>query len=510
MNDVQVIPLMSESRYNSVFSCFDIIMTDIKLVNLPYLEELFHLYPFYRDLPQPILLDSNHPHFPDTKCDILVADPLAKLSAHLNDTQCQLEWRDLPLFDLDDSLPVMESIEDIINKACQFDWAKEADEKLPFTGGLVGYFGYDGGHFVESLPNTVAHDVNLPIIQAGLYGWAIISLHETQQTILMHTPWCQEEQVQDILARYEIFKSAQTKLQNECNTSLDSTDQLKTRFELKRHFESNMQTHEYAAKFEKVMQYIQAGDCYQVNLAQRFSSQYLGDTLQAYQSLRKSCPTPFSAYMEIDKLGSILSHSPERFLQVDQGKVESKPIKGTRARGKTPAEDEALAQELLNSTKDKAENLMIVDLLRNDMGRTCDTGSIKVPKLFALETYPNVHHLVSTITGSIQEKHKHFNVFRHSFPGGSITGAPKIRAMQIIDELEPHERSVYCGSIAYFSLNGQMDSSITIRSLVADKENIHCWAGGGLVADSQCEEEFRETFTKVKRLTHTLETEFLS
>ena len=502
MNDVQVIPLLVYSRYNSVFSCFDIIMTDITLVNLPYLEELISLYPFYRDLPHPILLDSNHPHFSDTECDILVADPLANLSATLDSPHCKIAWRDQALFELDESLPVMESIESLMNKACQLDWAKQADTSIPFTGGVIGYFGYDGGHFIENLPNTVNHDVKLPIIQAGLYGWAIISIHKTKQTFLMHTPWCNKAQIDNILARHHDYEVSKKRNQD--------TDLKDNSFQLKQNFKSNMSKLDYETKFEKVMQYIQAGDCYQVNLAQRFTSHYSGDTFSAYQSLRKSCPTPFSAYMEIDKLGSVLSHSPERFLQVNQGQVESKPIKGTRARGNTLAEDEALAQELLASTKDKAENLMIVDLLRNDMGRTCDTGSIKVPKLFALETYPNVHHLVSTITGSIQEKHKHFNVFRHSFPGGSITGAPKIRAMQIIDELEPHERSVYCGSIAYFSLNGQMDSSITIRSLVADRENIHCWAGGGLVADSKCEEEFRETFTKVKRLTHTLETEFLN
>ncbi|WP_242603198.1 aminodeoxychorismate synthase component I [Marinomonas sp. MED121] len=502
MNNVQVIPLVTYSRYNSVFSCFSIIMTDIKLVNLPYLEELIHLYPFYRDLPQPILLDSNQPSFPNTDYDILVANPIASISATLGDTKASITWRDQALFQIDESLPVMESIESLIQQACQLEWATSATSELPFTGGVMGYFGYDAGHFVENLPNTVIHDVDLPIIQAGLYGWAIVSLHKTKQTILIQTPWCDEQEITQIIARHTHFINTNKKPQD-----TDIKDNL---FKLEQAFQSNMSADEYQVKFEKVQQYIQAGDCYQVNLAQRFSSRYSGDPLNAYQSLRKSCPTPFSAFMEIDKLGYVLSHSPERFLQVNQGQVESKPIKGTRARGKTPEEDHSLAQDLLNSTKDKAENLMIVDLLRNDMGKTCDTGSIKVPKLFALESYPNVHHLVSTVTGSIQDKEKHFNVFKHSFPGGSITGAPKIRAMQIIDELEPHERSVYCGSIAYFSLNGQMDSSITIRSLVADQENIHCWAGGGLVSDSQCQDEYHETFTKVKRLTHTLETEFLN
>jgi para-aminobenzoate synthetase component 1 len=163
----------------------------------------------------------------------------------------------------------------------------------------------------------------------------------------------------------------------------------------------------------------------------------------------------------------------------------------------------------MNSEKDRAENLMIVDLLRNDLGRTCVTGSVSVPKLFALESYPNVHHLVSTVSGRVNQRHDPVRVFHESFPGGSITGAPKVRSMEIIDELEPHQRSAYCGAFVYFSCNGQMDSNITIRTLVADGENIHCWAGGGIVADSIGLEEYQETFTKVGKLTHTLEDSFL-
>jgi len=536
-------------------------MTDVRRINLPYLEELVSLYPYFRALPSPILLDSNHPHFPESEYDILVADPIYQVTSQRNvnkntsqspDTstqnapinevsikeipikeeknqpEWQSTWKDEPLYNIDSSLSVFETLQAVMNHACAEEWAQKAKTDLPFTGGLMGFFGYDSGHFLEKLPDTVIHDIPLPQLQVGLYSWAIISLHKSKQTILMFTPWCNAKTTADI---HSLCKNAIEDLSRKENTHVSTqtadvqANQTKcqinqAKFQIKDPFSSNMDKTTYTTKFHQVQNYIQAGDCYQVNLAQRFSSRYVGDTFVAYQSLRKNSPTPFSAYIEIDTIdsaigsgsaiGSVLSHSPERFLQVKRGVVESKPIKGTRARGTTQQEDDRLAAELLHSSKDKAENLMIVDLLRNDLGKTCDTGSIKVPKLFALESYANVHHLVSTVTGTIQEKSKHFEVFRHSFPGGSITGAPKIRAMEIIDELELHERSIYCGSIAYFSVNGEMDASITIRSLVADKDNIHCWAGGGLVADSNSKEEYKETFTKVKNLTHTLETEFLS
>lgn len=478
-------------------------MTNIQCINLPYQEELVSLYPYFRDLPYPILLDSNHPHFPDTKYDILVADPICEIQADTtisaeHSLNWQVNWRDksTPLCQIKPTANVFDYLQKLIDAACQEPWAKNAPTHLPFTGGLMGYFGYESGQLLETLPSNTQHDIKLPDLQVGLYSWAIISLHASKQTLLMLTPWCD--------------KASAAALQTRCHDAIaKTTTPVVGHFALKGPFVSNTNKTDYMEKFQRVQDYIQAGDCYQVNLAHRFSSHYHGDTFTAYQRLRKSSPMPFSAFIETANSGSVMSHSPERFLQVSQLSVESKPIKGTRPRGKTEAEDMCLAQELLNSEKDKAENLMIVDLLRNDLGKTCEVGSIKVPKLFDLESYANVHHLVSTITGTIKSQNQHLSVFRHSFPGGSITGAPKIRAMEIIDELELHERSIYCGSIAYFSVNGEMDSSITIRSLVADGDTIHCWAGGGLVADSDGNDEYKETFTKVKNLTDTLEHEFL-
>ncbi|MBM6549669.1 aminodeoxychorismate synthase component I [Marinomonas ostreistagni] len=462
-------------------------MAEVKLISLPYESSLATLFPKFSHLPYPTLLDSNHPHFKDTRFDILSAAPLAMLEAQ--GAHCQLHWFVEPVVQIDAEQPLDILTELVAQMTCQ-PWAN--DTQVPFNGGLLGYYGYEAGRYVEQLPQTVIEDVNLPTILMGLYGWAIVTDHQQQQTQLVITPWSQfdEQTLLDLLGQEDDQTLAQP-------------------FALNAAFEANMTAAEYAERFQKVQDYIQAGDCYQVNLTQRFSAPYQGQTWQAYQALKAACPTPFGAYMVLPDGRAVLSHSPERFIQSYDNRVESKPIKGTRPRGETPEQDKALADELLNSEKDRAENLMIVDLLRNDLGKNCLTGSIRVPKLFALESYANVHHMVSTVEGRVATPADTIKVFQESFPGGSITGAPKVRAMQIIDELEPHERSVYCGSFVYFGANGQMDSSITIRTMIADGERMHCWAGGGLVADSICAEEYQETFTKIGKLTHTLETQFL-
>jgi para-aminobenzoate synthetase component 1 len=221
--------------------------------------------------------------------------------------------------------------------------------------------------------------------------------------------------------------------------------------------------------------------------------------------LREACPTPFSGFQSLPDQGAVLSLSPERFVHISERRVETRPIKGTRPRGHTPEEDAAHAADLLASPKDRAENLMIVDLLRNDLGRTCRTGSVSVPQLFSLESYPNVHHLVSSVIGTLADDKDALDLIAGSFPGGSITGAPKIRAMQIIDELEPTRRGLYCGSLMYLDVRGEMDSSIAIRSLLVKDGQVCCWGGGGIVADSQWEAEYQESLTKVAVLLRTLE-----
>ena len=256
---------------------------------------------------------------------------------------------------------------------------------------------------------------------------------------------------------------------------------------------------DYATKFSAVQQYLQAGDCYQINLAQRWQADYQGSEWQAFLKLDQQNQAPFSAFIRLDDI-AVLSVSPERFLQVNDKQIETKPIKGTRPRSLDSKQDQANAVELVNAEKDQAENLMIVDLLRNDIGRVAKPGSVKVPKLFAIESFPAVHHLVSTITATLDDRFNAIDLLRASFPGGSITGAPKIRAMEIIEELEPHRRHIYCGSIGYISAHGVMDTSITIRTLAAYEGKLHAWAGGGIVADSQCEAEYQETFDKLAKI----------
>ncbi|MDF5303005.1 aminodeoxychorismate synthase component I, partial [Vibrio parahaemolyticus] len=252
-------------------------------------------------------------------------------------------------------------------------------------------------------------------------------------------------------------------------------------------------------RFDKVQEYLLSGDCYQINLAQRFNAPYQGSEWQAYLKLESANQAPFSAFIRMPE-SSILSISPERFLELKDRVIETKPIKGTRPRSEDPKQDNANAHDLQTAEKDQAENLMIVDLLRNDIGRVASPGSVHVPKLFDIESFPAVHHLVSTIRANLDEQYSPADLLRACFPGGSITGAPKVRAMQIIEELEPHRRSAYCGSIGYISRHGRMDTSITIRTIVAENHKLYAWAGGGVVADSDCASEYQETLDKLSKI----------
>ncbi len=275
-------------------------------------------------------------------------------------------------------------------------------------------------------------------------------------------------------------------------------------FTLTSDWQSNMTREQYGEKFRQVQEYLHSGDCYQVNLAQRFHATYSGDEWQAFLQLNQANRAPFSAFLRLEQ-GAILSLSPERFILCDNSEIQTRPIKGTLPRLPDPQEDSKQAEKLANSAKDRAENLMIVDLMRNDIGRVAVAGSVKVPELFVVEPFPAVHHLVSTITAQLPEQLHASDLLRAAFPGGSITGAPKVRAMEIIDELEPHRRNAWCGSIGYLSFCGNMDTSITIRTLTAINGQIYCSAGGGIVADSQEEAEYQETFDKVNKILRQLE-----
>lgn len=363
-----------------------------------------------------------------------------------------------------------------------------AGHEAPFAGGLIGLLSYDFGKRLEKLPQRAPDDLGLPAGRFGLYDWALISDHRLQRSFLLFHPRKSEAERLRLIELFERQSQALPPAHFQLNTA----------------FQPQLQEDEYRRAIERIQQYIQAGDCYQVNFAQRFDARCEGDPWQAYLSLRAACPTPYAGFLALDD-GAILSLSPERFLQLSHGQVETRPIKGTRPRRADPTADAEQADALQASAKDRAENLMIVDLLRNDLGRSCEVGSVRVPALFSLESYPNVHHLVSVVTGTLAAGLDAFDLLAGSFPGGSITGAPKIRSMQIIDELEAGCRSIYCGSLLYIDVRGEMDSSITIRTLLARNGRITCWGGGGIVADSNWQAEYQESLVKVRVLLSTLE-----
>ena len=418
-----------------------------------------------RDLGHPVLLDSADNRTQLGRYSILSAGPVHRLTPLSNASQ------------------TFDSLRKALHDLGPATWPEDC--QLPFGAGAIGYIAYDYGRQLETLPNLAHHDIDLPDLSFGVYDWSVVSDHHLARSWLVCHPRIGQQRQQRLLA------------------CLQKPYMQPAAFYLSTPFRAEQSRADYATAFARVQHYIQAGDCYQINLAQRFSTRYTGDPLSAYTRLRKAAPTPFSAYIETPE-ATLLSLSPERFIEVRNGQVETRPIKGTRPRGATQEQDHQLALELQNCSKDRAENLMIVDLLRNDLGRNCLPGSIRVPELFSLESYPNVHHLVSSITGQLRPEYDAIDLLRSAFPGGSITGAPKIRAMQIIEELEPVRRSLYCGSVGYIGCEGQLDFNIAIRSLICTAKQIYCWGGGGIVADSDADAEYQETLTKVSNLLNAL------
>lgn len=351
---------------------------------------------------------------------------------------------------------------------------------LPFAGGAVGYFGYDLGRRFERIPSIAAADITMPDLAMGLYDWAVVVDHAARRTWLVGSG-------RDART-FAVWDSLVARLAAEPPAEPAAFRVLGAPL-------PNLSRDEYARAFRAVQDHIRRGDCYQVNLTQRFEAEAEGDAWHAYLKLREINPAPFAAYLDWPD-GKIVCSSPERFLRVQDGRVETKPIKGTRPRSSDPARDRALAQELRTSAKDRAENVMIVDLLRNDLGKVCVPGSVRVSKLFDVESFASVHQLVSTVEGRLAENVHALDLVAACFPGGSITGAPKVAAMKIIEALEPQRRSVYCGSIGYVGFDGNMDSNIAIRTLVQQGRRVYTWAGGGVVADSQVDAEYQESLDK--------------
>ena len=440
------------------------------------------------DQPWAIWLDSCNSDHVDSRFDIVVWQPEVTLSTYGELTHIQHTNAPINISKEDPLKLIALVTKEIFGQYTLPDLKDQLGITLgitlPFLGGALGYFAYDLGRRFEQLPSMAKQDISLPDMAVGIYTQAIIFDRQGGCYLV-----CPDNKRAEITA---LLSHTLSLSQLPRNKAVEP-------FKLTSSWQSNISKKQYTEKFEQVHNYLLSGDCYQINLAQRFSAHYQGDEFAAYQALRESNNAPFSAFMRLND-AAILSLSPERFLSVKNNKVQSKPIKGTCTRDDNPIIDQQNATWLQQSSKDRAENVMIVDLLRNDMSKVCKAGTVVVPQLFAIETFAAVHHLVSTVEGELADKYSNTDLLGAAFPGGSITGAPKIRAMEIIEALEPHRRSVYCGSMGYISACGNMDTSITIRTLVCQNSLIHCWAGGGLVADSTLDSEYQETFDKVQKI----------
>ncbi|MCC6533748.1 MAG: aminodeoxychorismate synthase component I [Burkholderiales bacterium] len=442
----------------------------MRIEELPYHADTAALFEAVADEPWAVFLDSGRHDPARSRYDIVAAAPWATLVTRG------------PMTEIRSGEGVRLSPEDPFQLLREMLGEKTpAHGTLPFHGGAIGYFGYDLGRRLERLPATARDDEALPEMAIGIYDWALVIDH-TQRRAWLASP---ERSPATATLWGELRK----------RFSAPAAERARRPFRTLSEVRSSFTPEQYVAAFDRVMRYIEDGDCYQVNLAQRFEALADGDPWTAYQALRIMNPAPFAAYLNLP-FAQVLSASPERFLQVRGPHVLTQPIKGTRPRVGHPRLDAQMAEDLRVSEKDRAENVMIVDLLRNDLAKSCRLGSVRVPRLFEVQSFPSVHHLVSCVEGELAPGRDALDLLRGCFPGGSITGAPKLRAMEIIEELEPYRRGLYCGSIAYLGCDGAMDSSIAIRTLVYRRGRLLFWAGGGLVADSQAQAEYQETLDK--------------
>jgi len=358
------------------------------------------------------------------------------------------------------------------------------EELPPFLGGGMGYLAYELGRYLEKLPGNAVDDLGLPELCFAFYDRVLAHDYREERT------WLAATHPEDPA---RVLEEARRTLEEEAPDYPSPAHAGEARFT------SNFTRDEYMQAVRKVKEYIYAGDIYQANLSQRFQAPLREHPWMLYRRLRRLNAAPFAAYFNVVD-GHVCSSSPERFVKGEGRRVETRPIKGTRGRSDDPEEDRRLAEELLASAKDRAELSMIVDLERNDLGRVCEYGSVKVEEHAVIEHYATVHHLVSTVVGELHPGRDVVDLLKGSFPGGSITGAPKIRSMEIIDELESTARSVYTGSIGYLGYNGKYDLNIAIRTIIVKGDTASFQVGGGIVADSDPEDEFQETLDKGKAI----------
>ena len=449
-------------------------------VQLPYLDNYFSVLDKLRALPYFILFD--HTTLPGNSGPTMVASAMPTV------------WLSLDPAGSGSTFELRESLEYMFNKHFGIQELGELlncsytqSDHRGFQSGWAGYLSYEFGYQENYLEPA---ETEYPLAHIGLYLWTLQINPEKQQiSVYFDTdcpPWL------------EIF----------IHQIIEGNLPEQQYFQLTTSFTTETSRQKYLADINRSKNYLTEGDCYQINYTQSFKGTYTGDPWLAYQKLRRHSPAPFSGFFDTG-LVIISCHSPEQFLLISDQQITTKPIKGTRPRGRTQEQDLQLARELQDSEKDQAENLMIVDLLRNDLNKTALPGSVNVEQLFGLESYANVHHLVSTITARLDENQSPLSCFLAAFPGGSITGAPKKRAMEIIAELESRNRGPYCGSLFYLDRNnGELNSNIMIRTLVYGNGTVRAWGGGGIVIDSDGEMELQESITKIHNLIDLLETEF--
>ena len=423
-----------------------------------------------RELPYPLLLDGAGEHSSTGRHSYLMADPVDVIRDAVRPGH--------------DPLAAAEALLE--------PWRAPRIEGLPpFQCGLAGYLGYEYGRALERMPVPPHDPAATPDVLLGLYDWVVAWDHAEGKAwlIAVTPPGC-------ATSRTELRARAVQQLISKAPPGHPVTSRRTSSSTLPR---SSFTRDGYIDAVARVREYILAGDVFQVNLSQRFEAWSTDDPLDLYCRLRAATQPSHGAYLDAGD-HEVLSASPELFLRVDGRRLETRPIKGTRPRGADAESDAAMARELVESEKDCAENVMIVDLLRNDLSRVAEPGTVVVDKLLALEQYPAVHHLVSTVSATLRPGLGAFDAIRAAFPGGSITGAPKVRAMEIIAELEPVRRGPYCGSIGFISRTGDAALSIAIRTVIRRDGVAHVHAGGGIVAASEPEAEYEETVVKARAL----------
>jgi len=443
------------------------------------------IFSFVKDCSYPFFLDSGKKYDKFSQFSFIGFEPLAVFKAKNE----KIEIMEKNNWCKSKSLNSLTAFQDFFNK-----YHKKHNSPFPFSGGFVGFLSYDLCRKIEKVSHIAKDDKKIPDIWFGLYDGIFVYDHQKQELYIVAHGLIQPAK--------DIVRKLSKKIK-EANNKVSTFDILEEN-KKEKIFTSNLSKIEYLKNIDKIKQYIKNGDIYQANLTHRFETEYTDNPWLLYQRLRNINPAPFSSFLNYGEF-QIISSSPERFIKVHNNKIQTRPIKGTISRGINKEEDIRNREFLLNSEKDKSELIMIVDLARNDLGRISKIGTVKVEKLFSLEKYPTVYHLVATVTGELREDVKFVDIIKATFPGGSITGAPKIRAMKIIDELEPTQRNIYTGSIGYLDLNGNIDLNIAIRTIVVKDEKAFFQVGGAIVWDSDKESEYRETILKGKALRKAIE-----